>query len=195
LNAGRGVSLAVGLAVAGVGLLVVFAGQDGGQKGRGPAVGTQMPVFAAPLARSNLVGDVNISGNACRAVTDVRAFVSCPAVVKRSLAIGFIAADDPQCARLPAALQLLQSQRPRVQAVVVGIRGDRKPLADLAASSPGVDVVWDRDGALTNRYAIAVCPTVVFVRRGGQVAGSALGDGIDQAPTLVGKADSILKGG
>ena len=75
---------------------------------------------------------------------------------------------------------------------MIGIRGDRKQLATLARSNPSVDVAWDRDGALTNRYSIAVCPTVVFVHRGGKVAGSAIGNGIDQPRVLLGKADLIL---
>jgi len=193
LISGRSVSIAVGVAAVLVGLFVVFGGQGQGQKGRGPAVGNPMPVFAAPLALSTLVGDANISDTACQVVKDERAFVSCKAVARRSLAIGFVAADDPACARLSSALQSLQAQRPEVQAVVVGIRGDRKSLARLAAATPGVEVVWDRDGALTNRYSIAVCPTVVFVRRGGTVAGSAIGNGIDQPQVLASKADSLLR--
>ena len=188
----RRASIVVGLAAVGVGLLVVFGGQGQGPQGRGPAAGTPMPVFAAPLAASSLVGDANISDTACQAVHDQRAFVSCPAVAKRSLAIGFIAADDPECARLPVAMQALESRHPEVQAVVVGIRGDRATLAKLAALSPQVELVWDRDGALTNRYAIAVCPTVVFVKRGGTVAGSAIGTGVDQPQALIRKADSLL---
>ena len=36
-------------------------------------------------------------------------------------------------------------------------------------------VAYDRDGAVSNAYAIAVCPTITFARKGGKVASSILG--------------------
>ena len=36
-------------------------------------------------------------------------------------------------------------------------------------------VGYDRDAAVTNLYAVAVCPLVTFADRGGEVTGTALG--------------------
>jgi hypothetical protein len=33
-------------------------------------------------------------------------------------------------------------------------------------------VGYDRDGAVSNAYAVAICPTITFARRGGRVAGT-----------------------
>ena len=37
-----------------------------------------------------------------------------------------------------------------------------------------VPVAWDRDGAVANRYAVAICPTITFARQGGEVVGTSL---------------------
>ncbi len=36
-------------------------------------------------------------------------------------------------------------------------------------------MAYDRDGAVSNTYAIAVCPTITFARRGGVVTDTLLG--------------------
>ena len=33
-------------------------------------------------------------------------------------------------------------------------------------------VGYDHDGAVSNAYAVAICPTITFARRGGKVAGT-----------------------
>ena len=37
-------------------------------------------------------------------------------------------------------------------------------------------VAQDRDGALANLYGVAVCPQIVYLRRGGVVDGVSVGD-------------------
>jgi hypothetical protein len=44
----------------------------------------------------------------------------------------------------------------------------------------GMPVGSDHDGAVTNAYAVAICPTITFARRGGVVADTSfklLGEG------------------
>lgn len=173
--------------------VIIFGGGGSGTGARGPKVGAVAPPFAAPLAASSLVGDANISASAC-SVSDAGALVSCRAYSNGPLLLGFLASDQPKCLGLPRALGVVASTRAGMSAAVVGIRGDRAPLARIAASNPRTSVAWDRDGALTSRYGVAVCPTVVVVRRGGEVAGVLIGDGLENALELGRKVDSLLRG-
>lgn len=178
-------------AAAVVGGVVVLGGGAGGSGARGPEVGKPLPEFAAPLAASDLVGDANISPQAC-ALKDRRAVVSCRAAGAGAVMVGFIDPGDRRCARLPAAMASASRSIGGIEAIAVGIRGERAPLRALAAATPGVDTVWDRDGGLTNRYGVAVCPTVVVARKGGVVAGVLLGEGVDDAAVLESKVRGLL---
>jgi hypothetical protein len=40
--------------------------------------------------------------------------------------------------------------------------------------TPGLPVGYDHDGAVASIYGIAICPTVTFARRGGEVVATAL---------------------
>lgn len=180
------IAAAVGLAVA-LAAFAIFSG-GGGTGGKGPEVGEPLPAFAAPLALSDLVGDANIDPDAC-SVSDRRALVGCREYAGQPLAVGFVAADDPKCAAL---LPALGSVGGGVRPVAIGIRGERKPLAELARANPGVSVAWDRDGALTNRFGVVVCPTVVVVQRGGRVAGTLIGEGIEEPGVLARRVRELL---
>jgi hypothetical protein len=62
-----------------------------------------------------------------------------------------------------------------VRFAAVAVRADARRAAGLARDHPGVPVAYDHDGAVANEYAVVVCPTIVFARRGGEVAGSTVG--------------------
>ena len=179
-----------------VAALAVFVGfvvltSSGGSGAKGPQVGTQMPPFAAPLAASDLTGDANISAAAC-AVRDPRALNSCRAVAGQPLVLGFLATNDGSCRKLPASLQTLRNLQPQVGVAAIGIEGPRDDLAALAGTVPEVAVAWDRDGALANRYGVAVCPTVVVADQGGRVAGVVIGDEALDPPALSARVKSLL---
>ena len=182
------------IAVAAVGVVVIVAG--GGQKGtgaRGPKPGTVSPPFAAPLALSDLVGDANIGPDAC-SVADRRALVSCRAFAGGPLALAFVSVGDKPCTRILPALAAAKRSISGLTAAGVGIRGERPPLAKLAAATPSVQGAWDRDGALTNRYGVAVCPTIVIVRKGGVVADSLIGEALDDPAVLTSSIRRALAG-
>jgi len=173
-----------------VAALAVFVGfvvltSSGGSGAKGPQVGTQMPPFAAPLAAT-------ISAAAC-AVRDPRALNSCRAVAAQPLVLGFLATNDGSCRKLPASLQRLRNLQPQVAVAAIGIEGPRDDLAALAGIVPEVAVAWDRDGALSNRYGVAVCPTVVVADKGGgKVAGVVIGDEALDPPALSARVKSLL---
>ena len=53
----------------------------------------------------------------------------------------------------------------------VSVRGDRGDVRALVRKRGwGMPVGYDHDGAVTNAYAVATCPTITFARRGGVVA-------------------------
>jgi hypothetical protein len=63
-----------------------------------------------------------------------------------------------------------------VQFAAVAIRGDRTKLRDrIREHGWKLPVGWDRDGAVANTYAVAVCPVVTLAERGGKVKETLLG--------------------
>jgi hypothetical protein len=169
-------------------ILIVVAGLtlNQGSGSQGPKIGEPMPVFAAPLAASTLQGDANLTPAACL-IKDPRAFVSCPAGVHRPLVVGFLTVEDRSCSKVIGSLAALASSFPATRFVAVGIHADRKKLAALALAHRGISVVEDRDGAVSNRYGVAACPTVVVSGASGTVTGVLIGDHVDN-PTIL-KAD------
>ena len=53
-----------------------------------------------------------------------------------------------------------------------GARGDLRNL--IRRHGWGLPVAWDRDGGVANAYAVAICPTVTFAYKGGEVEGTSL---------------------
>lgn len=178
--------------VAVVALVVATSQQGAGVTG--PKAGSPLPTFAAPLVLSGVQADANISSEAC-SVKAAGAVTSCSLVSRGPAVIGFLTADDSDCRPLAGSLEGLARAMPGVSVAAVGIRGDRGALAALAAKSPSVKVLWDRDGALADRYGIAVCPTVVVVERGGRVAGSLIGDRADGPGMLEAGVTHLLAAG
>lgn len=152
----------------------------------GPTVGEPLPAFAAPLAASNLEGDANVASGsdqgdagavpACD-VDDPRAFNACTAVRERPLVLAFLTAKAEKCAAELDALEQASQALPGVGFAAVGIKGDRDDFRELAREHGWrFPLAWDRDGAVANLYGVAVCPTVVLARRGGEVAETLLGE-------------------
>ena len=52
----------------------------------------------------------------------------------------------------------------------LGARRPRRRAAARARARLGLPVGYDHDGAVSNAYAVAVCPTITFARKGGVVA-------------------------
>jgi hypothetical protein len=146
---------------------------------RGIAPGSPLPQFAVPLATSNLVGDANVAATgrhrACN-FHDPRAIDSCDLAARGPVVLAFFAIASTRCEDQVSMLDRLRPRYPGYQFVAISIRGDRDQLVDLIRRRGWtLPVGYDRDGAVANEYAVAVCPTITFARRGGRVVKTTLG--------------------
>jgi hypothetical protein len=150
--------------------------------GRGVPAGAALPPFAAPLALSALEGDASVAlrprdGHA--AACDIRGpdvVNSCELVERGPAVIAFFITRSGDCVDQIDALDRLRSRFQGVGFAAVAIRGARDAVrADVRSHGWRLPVAWDRDGAVANAYAVAVCPTITLARRGGRVAETLLG--------------------
>jgi hypothetical protein len=153
------------------------------QGGRGPRPGTALPPFAAPIAVSSLQGDANVrvrgsDGHpAACAVRGPDVLNSCQLAERGPVVLGFFITHSQQCLDEIDVLDRLRARFPRVGFAAVAIRGARGDVrADVRGRGWRLPVGWDHDGAVANAYAISVCPTITFARRGGTVARTLIGD-------------------
>jgi hypothetical protein len=154
-----------------------------GQGSAGLPGGAMLPPFAAPLATSSLVGDANLFAHrsgGIPAACDVRGpdvVNSCRLARRGPVVIAFLIVPSKLCESQLTTLDRLRSRFPRVSFAGVAIKGDRAAVrAAVARDGWRIPVAWDRDGAIANAYAVAVCPTIVLARRGGRVVRSLVGE-------------------
>jgi hypothetical protein len=175
----------LGLGLVGVLAWFALAGVPGREDGAtGVPAGRPLPAFAAPLAASRLIGDADVAlpgadRRAGRPACEVRGpdvLNSCALVASGPVALAFLVAGDDRCARQVDVLDALRARHPGTGFAAVAIRGSRPALRRLVRERGwALPVAWDRDGAVAAAYGVAVCPTVVYARRGGRVAATALG--------------------
>jgi AhpC/TSA family len=170
----------------------------------GPSAGTRLPDFAAPLVLSDLDGDANVAIRpgqgaagarpAC-SIRDPRALNVCALVRERPLVLAFLTEGADRCVAELDAMAAVAPRFPDVAFAAVAIRGDRDDLRKLVREH-GWDfpVAQDRDGAVANIYGVAVCPTVVFAYRGGQVMESAIGEEVATQAKLVRRVRALAAG-
>jgi hypothetical protein len=146
---------------------------------RGVPAGRSLPPFAVPLALSSLKGDANIatragsgaegSKPACQ-VRGARVLNSCQLAERGPVVLGFVATRSERCERQIDVLERARARFPGVQFAAVAIRGDRGDVRRVVRSHHwSLPVGYDHDGAVANLYAVAICPTITFARRGGRV--------------------------
>jgi len=182
LPGGQGSWIAGVVAVVVLGYITVNTLTTDTRGSRGPQPGSTLPPFAAPLATGDVEGDANVLvkardgvPRAC-AVRGPGIFNVCQAGERGPLVLGFLAAPSERCADEVDVLDRLARRFPDVGFAVVAVRGDRADLRRLVRDRGWrIPVAWDRDGAVSNTYGIAVCPTVTFARRGGVVDDTTLG--------------------
>jgi thiol-disulfide isomerase/thioredoxin len=137
-----------------------------GPGSRGLADGGTLPGFAVPLAESDLEGDANVSDRAC----DVRGpdvLNVCELTERGPLVLGFFAEPSDRCDDEIDVLDRLSRRFPDVRFAAVAIRGDRDDLRRRVRERGWtLPVGHDRDGAVANAYAIAICPTITLARDG-----------------------------
>jgi hypothetical protein len=163
------------LAIAAIAYITFNSARTEGPGSRGVAAGSELPAFAAPLALSGLDGDANLSDRACR-VRGPDILNSCELAERGPVVLGFFAEPADRCDDQIDVLDGLRARFPDVQFAAVAIRGDRDALRRRVRERGWrLPVGHDRDGAVANAYAVAVCPVVTLAERGGEVRQTLLG--------------------
>ena len=171
------------LVVGVVAAAVIGFGLDGRGGVKGPAPGTHLPPFAAPLALGDLSGDPNIatapdqgtagSRPAC-AVRGSGILNICELYERGPVVLGLFF-QSASCPRIAAQLQSLASSFPGVEFALVAIKGSRAELRKrIAAKRLTLPVGFDRDGALASLYEVVTCTQIDFAYPGGVVQSAAL---------------------
>lgn len=171
-------------------IVIIIAGINSipneGRSIRGPAPGSQLPKFSAPLALSSLSGDANVcqrapcpknAGEVPACSVHSRDVLNICDEWKRPLILTFAfdrGADCfPQVDRVERALPRLRGIN---VAVVYFSRNDPAEIrATVRRRRWTMPVGVDHDGAVANLYRVGGCPTTVFAYKGGKVRRTRLG--------------------
>jgi len=137
---------------------------------RGVPKGEKLPPFAVPLALSNLEGDAQVDpAKACK-VRGPRVLNSCQLAERGPVAIAFFATKSDRCERQIDTVERVRRRFPDIGFAAVSVRGDRQEVRRQTRERGwGMPVGYDHDGAVTNAYAVAICPTITFAAKGGKV--------------------------
>jgi len=175
--------------VAGVLLLALVtlnALRSEGPGSQGVATGQTMPPFAAPLALSDLEGDVNVARKGGQGAAGRRpacqvrgrdVLNACELYERGPVVLAFLATRGARCTRELDALERARAGHPGVQVAAVAIRGDRDELRRIIRRRGwSFPVGYDRDGILANLFGVAVCPQVMFALPGGRVHDTSFGE-------------------
>lgn len=146
--------------------------------------GARLPPFAAPLALSDLEGDVNIAVKhgqgqaghvpAC-SVRGPSVLNVCELSKHGPVVLAFLI-NRPECVRQLDTLERARSAHPGVQFAAVALLGKRDVLRQMVRDHGWrFPVAYDHDGALASLYGVAVCPVITFALPGGRVLGTKVG--------------------
>ena len=149
----------------------------------GLKAGDPLPPFAMPLSTSACRGrcDANVATEAGQgaagekpacSVRGPEVLNSCELAEGGPFVLAFVFEPVAHCRDQLPALERVAARHPEVKFRVVAVRADALTARALRSKLP---VGYDHDGAVANEYAVVVCPTITYVRRGGKVAGSSVG--------------------
>jgi hypothetical protein len=137
---------------------------------RGVPNGQRLPPFAVPLALSDLRGDAQVDPKKACGVRGPKVLNSCQLRERGPVALAFFATRSKRCERQIDLLERVRGRFPGVEVAAVSVRGDRRAVQRLVQRHGWrMPVGYDHDGAVSNAYAVAICPTITFARRGGTV--------------------------
>lgn len=137
---------------------------------RGVPDGKKLPPFAVPLATSTLQGDAQVDPKKACTVRGANILNSCQLAERGPVVLAFFATRSKRCEQQVDVLERVRRRFPGVGFAAVSVRGDRGDVRRLVrARGWRMAVGYDHDGAVSNAYAVAVCPTITFARRGGVV--------------------------
>lgn len=156
-----------------------------GTSSRGLARESLAPTFAAPLALSDLEGDVNVATKAGQgsagevpacSIRRPDVVTLCALNASDPVALVFFATRGGTCVDQLDAVEAVSRRHPDVRFVGVSIRGDRGDLRELIRSRGWTfPIAYDNDGVLANLYGVAVCPQIAYLRPGGKTFDTSLG--------------------
>jgi hypothetical protein len=162
--------------------LNTVTGDSPGSKGL-PA-GAKLPPFAMPLSSSNCRDrcDANVatrSGQGAagpRPACEVRradVLNSCELAERGPLVLAFVFERVGACRDQLDVLDRVRARHPDVAFAAIDVRANGAAARRFAqAGGWKLPVAYDHDAAVADEYAVVVCPTLVFARRGGVVAES-----------------------
>ena len=140
---------------------------------RGVKAGDEMPPFAVPLAASDLEGDAQVDPDKACKVRGPKILNSCELADRGPVVLAFFATRSQRCERQVDVLERVRRRFPDVGFAAVSVRGNREEVRRQARRRAWrMPVGYDHDGAVSNAYAVAICPTITFARAGGEVAGT-----------------------
>jgi peroxiredoxin len=159
-----------------VGMLRLLASND---TGLGVEAGKLVPAFAAPLVPGPLDGDANIKTKAGQSnqagkklACDVRGrgIVNVCDLRRKPLVIAFFFTRGANCEPQLDRLAAVRSQFPKVNFLGVIIKEPKASATKIVRRHHWpFPVALDRDGQVSNIYAVGVCPNTVFAYAGGRV--------------------------
>lgn len=164
-----GIAFLLAIAVAGLNAI----------RSEGPGVvgidaGDVAPLFVAPVATTGLDRDANT-----RRVCSIRlpGTVNLCRLRGRPVVLTFFFTRFADCVPQLDRVERVSTRLPDVAFVGVIVRSSKKDASKLVRDRRwSFPVALDRDGLVSNVYGISGCPTTVFIRPGGRVAATRLGE-------------------
>ena len=150
---------------------------------KGLQAGDELPPFAMPLSTSPCEGrcDANVATAADQGAAGARPAceVRGPEVLNvcelredGPFVLAFVFHPVERCRDQLPVLERVAVKHRDVRFRVVAVRAN---ASDARGLRSGLPVGYDNDGAVANEYAVVVCPTITYVKRGGEIAGSTVG--------------------
>lgn len=168
-----------------------------GQGTAGIPAGRHLPLFAAPLATSNLNGSANLHPHCTLAQHDPRALNICLTVKQEPLVLALFVTSSSGCEQEVTALQDVSRRfsAGEVRFAAVAVSASQQD-ARRAVRSHGwtIPVGYDPDGRVGAAYGVAVCPIVELVRRGGTVERRLIGGHWSSTDALAPQVRALLAG-
>ena len=149
--------------------------------------GERVPEFAAPLATSDLEGDANVcqrepcpKGSGPRPACEIHnenVLTSCD-LTRRPAVLTFVFDRGADCFPQVDRTERVKGSVPGVSfATVYFTHKDRDEIQELVRGRRWTQPIGiDQDGQVVNLYGVGGCPTTMFVRPGGRVASTRLGN-------------------
>lgn len=169
-------------------LFVTTSLNNSGEGLRGPAIGSQLPDFAAPSAIGNAENDADANVRQRRGGNDAAGLepacdliseevVNVCELRRKPLVLTFLVTRGADCEPQVDRVERMRDEFPQVEFAAV-VSGDERDEVEQIVTRRGwtMPVAVDLDGAVVNIYGIGVCPTTVFSTPGGTVRRVELGN-------------------